>query len=474
MVDVHNRFVIVVCYCHYTLNDYCAILSCRISFIVFGFCAVYCGSACFFCLNIVFLGFMLEVLDLDAFGRGVVRDAGQVVFVEGALPGELVRYEPFSVKRRFIEARVVELGRVSSDRVPPKCEFYEACGGCALQHLAVEKQREAKFLRWQNALMRAVGVLPHVLFAPVAVSAWHYRTRSRLALSYKGDKVRLGYYARHSNDVVDVDFCPILSEPLSRIFSPLRALLQDILPLRVRGVSVHQGEGGCVLDLRADAPLPQALLRDWARAFSWQVLVNGREVFARDVGDFLYYSLPDFDVRIRFSPDDFTQVNPLLNRLLVSIVMDRVRFFAPNEAVDFFSGLGNFSLPLARLGMDVLALEGVHEMVSVLKEQANAHGLNVHAKRADLFKVHIKDMKFWQKKPFWLLDPPRAGAKELLQALSPKSALRDVVYVSCDSATFVRDARILLDKGFEMVYGGVLDMFTHTAHVESVVHFRKV
>ncbi len=414
----------------------------------------------------------VEVSGLDFQGRGIARDNGQVVFIRGALPGESVTYRTKAKKKRFVEAEVDDILVPSPQRIQPACPHYDKCGGCALQHLSFSAQVEAKQALWLEQLQRIGRVEPDEVIEPIEGVPWHYRARTRLAVSYQGKVVHLGFFARNSHQVINVDDCLVLDEKLSAVLPSLRLLLQDLLPQRVDTVSLHRGDNQCALALESTSALAMDKLTQWQQQHGndWSVWLNGN--YIAGCKQHLFYSLPDFSVNIEFSPDDFTQVNPLVNRELVNTAITWALADSPQAAMDFFAGLGNFSLPLARRGVDVSAVEGVKEMVQRMSTIAAQNNLDdaVAPSMADLFAPTKKQMREWVKKDIWILDPPRAGAAQLLRAM-PKKAVKKMVYISCDPATLARDAAILADKGYRLVHGRIANMFAQTAHVESVSLF---
>lgn len=416
----------------------------------------------------------VRVQDIDIYGRGVARDEGRIVFIEGALPDELVDYQPLKRQKRFLEAKVGRIYEESPARIAPLCPYYEQCGGCALQHFAFEAQVQAKERFFTQQLQRIGQTSVQELLPPIAGKPWRYRTRTRLAVQYHDNAVRLGYFARASHEVVDVADCLIIDEQLAAVLPGVRDLLTALLPKRIKSLSLHRGEAACALQLESDAVLPLDVLEDWQRRQqgNWALWLNA-ECMAGDAQG-LFYDLPAEAVRIAFAPQDFTQVNPVVNRALVAQAMAWVAESQAESVVDFFAGLGNFSVPMAKRGLQVQAVEGVREMVERMQAVAaqNAVQERLAARREDLFKPSKKALKQWQQQDLWFLDPPRAGAAELLRAMD-KDKMRRMIYVSCDSATLARDAQILAQKGFVAKVGLVANMFAQTAHVESMVRFER-
>ncbi|SUO93528.1 TRAM domain-containing protein [Suttonella ornithocola] len=412
---------------------------------------------------------------LDFRGRGIARLDGQVIFIEGALPGETVTFREINKKKRFVEASVNRIIDASEYRTEPACPYYEKCGGCALQHVEADEEVVLKIELWKEQLRRIGKVEEQNLLSPIVGDAWRYRVRSRLAVSYEGDIISVGFRARRSHDVIDIKDCLILAYPLAAALPSLSDLLAKLLPLKVTALSLHKGEQTCALAIACDKNLPLEILKDWvlSQKENWQVWVNHQCIIGEEKD--LFYDLAEFDVRVNFTPDDFTQVNPTVNHQLVSQAVEWIQPQKEKEIVDFFAGLGNFSLPFARLGAKVYSLEGVQEMVKrgELIAQKNHLKHLIETARVDLFAISGKAIKVWQTKEVWFVDPPRAGAQALMQTLVKSKKPSKIVYVSCDSATLARDAKLLNNAGFQLKSARVANMFARSAHIESISLFER-
>ena len=423
----------------------------------------------------------LDVTALDAEGRGVARNAqGKVVFVDGALPGETVEALPLHGKRSFDVARAVSILHESSARREPRCPHFGACGGCATQHIDARTQVAAK-QRWlEDCLARIGKVQVGTLLSPIYGDEWGYRRRARLSVRHVASKGALvGFRERRSTYVADMQSCDVLPPPVSALIPRLRELIAQLsVRERVPQIEVAVGDDATVLVFRHLLPLTaedEAHLRRFAASTGVHVWLQpgGPDSAAplqpakRDV---LSYRLPQYDVRIAFEPTDFTQVNDSMNRALVSRVM-RLLDPQPGERIaDLFCGLGNFSLPIARLGADVIGFEASHALVARARENAAANGLVAQFEAVDLFHSRIDAFGPFDKV---LLDPPREGAIEVVKRIGAAWPRR-MVYVSCDPATLARDAGVLVHtKGFTLEAAGVVNMFPHTAHVESVALFER-
>ncbi len=425
---------------------------------------------------------ILEVLALDAAGRGVARNPdGKVVFVEGALPGETVEARLVGGRRSFDLMRATAVLHASSGRRAPRCAHFGRCGGCATQHADARTQVAAK-QRWlEDCLQRIAKVEPGCILAPIHGEEWGYRRRARLSVRYlaKTGVAMVGFRERRSTFVADMDGCEVLPPHVAALIPGLRQLVAGLsIRERLPQIEVAVGDEAVVLVFRHLLPLTvedQAALRDFSRETgTWVWLQPGgpdtAHPFAPETGRALHYTLPEFGVRIEFRPTDFTQVNHGVNRLLVARAV-RLLDPQPGERIaDLFCGLGNFALPIARRGAQVTGFEGSAGLVARARENAALNGLEARFESADLAATGIRAFGPFDK---LLLDPPREGAVELVKAL-PQEWPRRIVYVSCDPATLARDAGVLVHtRGFALSAAGVVNMFPHTAHVESIALFER-
>jgi 23S rRNA (uracil1939-C5)-methyltransferase len=424
----------------------------------------------------------LNVHALDAGGHGIARNSeGKVVFVEGALGGETVEAQLLRSKPKFDTARTVRVLKESFGRRAPPCPYYDNCGGCAIQHADSRTQVAAK-QRWLEDCFERIGkVEPECLLAPIYGEECGYRRRARLSVRYVEKKggALVGFRERRSTFVTDIQGCIVLPPHVSALVPGLRELVGKLsIRERMPQIEVAVGDEAVVLVFRNLLPLTQedeALMRAFADAASVQVWLQPRgpdsaALFHPVPAPELFYSLPEFGLRIAFLPTDFTQVNHAVNRLLVSRAV-RLLDPQPGERIgDLFCGLGNFSLPIATRGAQVIGIEGSKALVERARRNALANGLTAQFEAGNLFEPNLAPFGAFDK---LLIDPPREGAIELAKAL-PDTWPRRIVYVSCDAATLARDAGVLVNtKGFRLAAAGVVNMFPHTAHVESVAMFER-
>ncbi len=422
----------------------------------------------------------LAVVALDAEGRGVARNPdGKVVFVEGALAGEVVEARLVRSRRSFDLMRATTVLQESSGRRAPRCAYFGVCGGCATQHADARTQVAAK-QRWLEDCLQRIGkVEPGCILAPIHGEEWGYRRRARLSVRYLATQgvAMVGFRERRSTFVADMDGCEVLPPRVAALIPGLRRLVALLsIRDRVPQIEVAVGDEAVALVFRHLLPLSaedEARLRDFARQAGIQVWLqpggpDSAHPFAPEAGPALHYTLPEFGVRIEFRPTDFTQVNHGVNRLLVARAV-RLLDPQPGERIaDLFCGLGNFALPMARCGAQVSGFEGSAGLVERARQNAALNGLAVRFESTDLARHGIGSLGPFDK---LLLDPPREGAVELIKALPPDWPRR-IVYVSCDPATLARDASVLVHtQGFALGAAGVVNMFPHTAHVESIAVF---
>lgn len=422
------------------------------------------------------------VESLDREGRGVAHVDGKAVFVEGALPGERVAYEVRVQKPSYDTAVATRIVRAAGARTDPRCPHFGVCGGCAMQHVDGRTQVAAKQRILEDALWHVGRVRPETLLPPIAGPEWGYRQRARFSARYVPKKggVLVGFREKRSSYVADMGECHVVPPHVAALIPRLRELIGGLsLRDRLPQVEVAIGDAVTVLVFRILQPLTgedEGRLRAFAEAARVQVWLqpagvdSARAFHPLDAAP-LYYTLPDFGVRIDFLPTDFTQVNHAVNRVLVRRA---VRLLAPRageRVLDLFCGLGNFALPLASVGACVVGVEGNAGLVERARRNAIANALVAQFEAADLF-----DPAACARLPrcdAMLLDPPREGAIEVVKALGDPGPAR-IVYVSCDPATLARDAGVLVQaKGYRLTAAGVVNMFPHTAHVESIARFER-
>ena len=464
---------------------------------------------------------LLSVESLDIEAQGIAhRVDGKVVFIEGALPYEVVTANVYRKKPSFEKAMVMQIYRESSQRVTPGCPHFGmhtgACGGCKMQHLHIGAQVAVKQRVLEDNLQHIGKLKADHLMRPIEGPAWGYRYRARLSVRYvrKKGEVLVGFHERKSSFVTDMQSCPVLPPHVSRMLLPLRALIASLdAKETVPQIELACGDSITALVLRHMEELSDSdkiRLRAFAAmnpGLQWWLQPGGLETVAlldEDVPQ-LSYALPEFGVVMPFKPTDFTQVNPHINQVLVSRAMRLLDVQPDERVIDWFCGLGNFTLPLATRAREVLGVEGSEVLVARARENYelnNALGKLIRGQEAttfiarNLFEMTPAMLVKDGLADKWLVDPPREGAFELFKSLvalhqqiitgvpcddgiHQQSLVlgnwalpKRIVYVSCNPATLARDAGVLVQSGaYRCTSAGVVNMFPHTAHVESIAIF---
>ncbi len=433
---------------------------------------------------------------LDQEGRGVAHVEGKTIFIDGALPQENVTYQSQRIKASYEIANVVEVLTPSSQRVAPKCPHFGLCGGCKLQHLDAKSQVEEKQKLLEADLQHIGKVKAKSMLPPLYGPTWGYRHKARLSVKYvqKKERVLVGFKEKGTRFVADMNSCEVLVPEVSALIAPLQAMIFELsIRDKLPQIELAVGEGNqnnpresapvIVLILRIMDVLienDETLLKAFADNHKVQIWTQTKgpdtiKSYWPEASPILAYSLPEFDLNYPFKPNEFTQVNPQINREMVHSAMQLLNPQAGENIADFFCGIGNFTLPIARNGAQVLGLEGLANLVERANESAKLNNIsNVTFGVADLFKMTPESLTELGKFDKWLIDPPRDGAHELVKAISENTAPNTIVYVSCNPATLARDAGILVnEKGYTLVSAGVINMFPHTAHIESIALFVK-
>ncbi len=427
------------------------------------------------------------VESLDQEGRGVAHVEGKTIFIDGALPNEKVTYQSYHIKASYEIANVVEVLKPSNQRVIPKCPHFGLCGGCKLQHLDFAAQVAAKQRLLENDLKHIGKVKPENMLPPLYGPTWSYRHKARLSVKYveKKQRVLVGFNEKATRFVSDMNSCEVLVPEVSALIEPLQALIVQLsIRDKLPQIELAVGESQViVLIFRIMDALnanDEILLKAFADRHSVQIWTQTKgpdtiKPFYPLHGSPLQYSLPEFGLTYPFKPNEFTQVNPQINQVMVRRAKQLLAPQAGESIADFFCGIGNFTLPIARSGASVLGLEGLANLVDRANESATLNKINnVKFGVADLFKITPERLAELGKFDKWLVDPPRDGAFELVKAVTTETAPKRIVYVSCNPATLARDAGVLVnEKGYSLSAAGVINMFPHTAHVESIACFIK-
>jgi len=447
----------------------------------------------------------VDALDIEA--QGVARRPdGKVVFIDGALPFELVSARVHRKKNNWEQGTLTEIHRESSQRVRPRCPHFGlhegACGGCKMQHLDVAGQVAIKQRVLEDNLWHLGKVKAETVLRPIEGPAWGYRWRARFSVRHvrKKETVLVGFHERKSRYVADIRECHVVPRHVSDLLLPLRELIGSMDAIETcPQIELACGEEVTALVLRHLEPLSEgdlARLRAFAAAHAgvqWWLQPKGPDTvrLLEEGGPQLSYSLPEFGITMPFKPTDFTQVNPHINRVLVSRALRLLDVQDTERVIDWFCGLGNFTLPLATRAREVLGIEGSEALVARSRENYERNrvlartGFELAATKfvaRNLFEMTPQQLVSDGAAEKWLVDPPREGAFALAKALADLHqdpslapgwrAPQRIVYVSCNPATLARDAGLLVHQaGYRCTAAGVVNMFPHTAHVESIAVF---
>ena len=448
---------------------------------------------------------IVESLNLEA--QGVARPLdeqgipGKVVFIDGALPGEEVEFESYKIKSKFELAKLKQIYRASASRIAPKCPSFQECGGCSMQHMDARAQLAIKQRVLEDNLKYLGRVRPEVLLRPIAGPTWGYRYRGRLSIfKIPKGRVLVGFHQKKGSRITDMLSCDILPPHVSDLLPQWRELISQLsIPGKMAQLEFAIGEGEqvnlfkTVFVLRHLEPLSshdENLLKNFSE-------IHGVDLWLQSAGlesakpfhpqnSFLCYRLPEFGIEMPFKPTDFTQVNHQVNQVLVGRAV-RLLDPQPHERViDLFCGIGNFTLPLARYSSQVFGVEGSELLTQRALQNAKHNQLDASVSFAcdNLFEVTASTIRSWGTADKWLIDPPRDGAMALSMALAELAQSKDardqsylpkrVVYVSCNPATLARDVGILVGQaGYRLKSAGVINMFPHTSHIESMAVFER-
>lgn len=431
-------------------------------------------------------GLLIESLDHE--GRGVAHLNGKVIFVDGALPGERVLHSTYRKKDSYEQAQASAILKPSPFRVEPRCAWFGICGGCTHQHAHEAAQVAAKQRVLEDCFDHIAKLRPESMLPPIHGPTWGYRRKARLSVRYVPKKggMLVGFHERRSSYVADMLGCEVLPAGVGALLQELRKLVEGLsIRDRLPQIEFAMGDTEKVLVLRILEPLStedEVRVKAFADRHGVQMWLQTKgpdtaKLFYPEDAPTLAYSLPEFGVTMPFKPTEFTQVNHDVNRMLVRRAV-RMLDPRPGERIaDFFCGLGNFTLPIARRGAEVVGIEGSSGLIARAIENARLNDLagRTRYQVMDLFQIEAPVLAALGRFDKWLIDPPRDGAIELVKSLPDDgSGPARIVYVSCSPATLARDAAVLVhQKGYRLRQAGVANMFPHTAHVESIALFER-
>ncbi len=420
-------------------------------------------------------------------GRGIARIEGKTTFIEGALPQETVMFQYTMKKSDYDEGVTVSIVEPSPQRVEPNCPHYALCGGCSLQHLDGQAQIHEKQTLLLDVLARVGHCQPETVLPPLTSALWNYRNKARLSVRYveKKQATLVGFREKKNpRYITEINQCPVLNKQVDAELVHLRQLIDSLDDSHcIAQIEVAAGDTDVALifrNLTALTPADEEKLRQFAQTANVRIYLQpaGPDsvylFYPENAGTYLSYRLPEHNVEFKFLPTDFTQVNAGLNRLMVTHALNLLALEPDDVVLDLFCGLGNFSLPLARKSKKVVGVEGSEAMVERARMNAQGNGIT----NAEFFCANLEDETaltglLHHKFNKILLDPARLGAMDVVKQID-KIYPERIVYVSCNPATFARDADILVNQhGYRMMSAGVMDMFPHTSHVESIALFVK-
>lgn len=425
----------------------------------------------------------IETLSHD--GRGIAREEGKTRFVDGALPGERVMAKMVSSRRKFDELRIEEVLEASPERIAPPCDYADLCGGCSLQHMAPDAQIRFKENTLREHFAHFGGIEPEQWIEPMTSPSLGYRRKARLGVRFvaKRDSVLVGFREKRNSFLADINRCVVLDPRIGERIEPLRYLIRSLDAYQhIAQVEVACGDDVAAMIFRNMIPLGDhdlTALVAFGQAHDLHIYLQPKgpdtvhRIWPEEGEERLSYRLPEFDLTMKFHPMDFTQVNADINQRMVHRAIEWLDVQPGDRVLDLFCGLGNFTLPLARKATQVVGVEGDDAMVLRGRENAELNGLsNVSFHGANLQGDFTGES--WASEGFdrILIDPPRSGALEICEHLTAFGAKR-IVYVSCNPATLARDAGVIVSKGYRLIQAGVMDMFPHTTHVESIALFEK-
>jgi 23S rRNA (uracil1939-C5)-methyltransferase len=430
--------------------------------------------------------FSINLESLSHDGRGVAHHPdGNTIFVDAALAGEEIDYKYTNQRAKFDEGRCVTVYKEHPDRVKPQCEFYDICGGCSMQHLSSTAQITHKQSILLEQLHHFGDTQAEQILTPMQDNHWGYRRKARLGVKYvyKKETVLVGFREKQSPFITEITHCPILDKRVDSLIVPLRELILELICREgIPQIEVACGDDKIALVFRHLQSLSmkdKQVLQNFAEQHNIDMYLQSggpssvTKFYPNDGYERLSYHLKDFNLEMLFHPMDFTQVNGGINQKMLTLAIQLLDLTPEDNILDLFCGLGNFSLPIAKNSHHVTAVEGDQAMVDRGRENALHNGID----NIDFFAANLAGNFYdedWASKGFdkLLIDPPRSGAYEIVQHLSVFNASR-IVYVSCNPATLARDAKVLLEQGYQLKKVGVMDMFPQTTHVESIALFLK-
>ncbi|OCG01448.1 23S rRNA (uracil(1939)-C(5))-methyltransferase RlmD [Gilliamella sp. wkB112] len=424
----------------------------------------------------------VTISSLDSFGHGVTHHKGKTIFVKSALPNEIVDIQLTEDKKNYAKAKVIKYHNKSAERIIPKCDYYQKCGGCELQHISSHLQQQSKYDALIKLLQKESGAFlePVLAHSPqiIADQPYHYRRRARLAINIIKGELYIGFRQAESNQIINIEHCPVLVPQLDKLLAPLQHCLRKIKQINALGhIELIYVDSGIILVLRHTKSLTETdtnLLKQFAQNHNLSLYLHGDDL-VHIIGKTEHYYLINH-LKLTFSPLDFIQVNSKINQKMITQALDWLDLKSTDEVLDLFCGMGNFSLPMATLCKSVTGIEGVNALVEKAKFNTILNSSNLCAKSNFLTSNLDDSQQFlrWSQTTFnkVLLDPARSGALNVIIEIV-KIKPSKIVYISCNPATLARDSKLLIAAGYQIAKVAILDMFPQTKHIESMLLLTK-
>lgn len=426
---------------------------------------------------------VVKIVDIDQDGRGVAKIGDKVLFLHNAMLDEQVEFDILKKKKNILFGRAITINNPSPDRVNPLCKHYNHCGGCAMQHFSEESQIEFKNKSFFHTLKNLGQVEPDEKIKPIFLEFTGYRHKARLRVKYvaRKDEVLVGFNERLTHFLTDMHECKVLPEKISNLITPLRNLIRQLsIYNKLPQIEFASNQERDILIFRILEELNESdivLLKSFQEKNEIEVWTQSKgpetvKPLFENINPKVSYILRKRNLEISFNPSGFIQINPFINELMIEKALDLLEPKNEDIIIDFFSGLGNFTLPIAQNAKNVIGIEGSEVLVELGKLNAKNNNLkNVVFTFADLFKIDENFYESIKHANKWLLDPPRDGAMALIQGMPDHIRPKRIIYVSCNAATLARDANILTSKGYNYQSAGILNMFPNTSHIESISMF---
>jgi len=431
--------------------------------------------------------FITTISSISHEGKGISYEDDKTIFIDNALLDEEVEYKIIKKKKNLAFAKSLKILKPSSQRIEAKCDVYGICGGCSMQHFDEGVQLAYKQRAFEETLKHVGNVLPETILSPISGPLWHYRHKARLRVKYvlKKQKVLIGFNEKLSHFLTNMDSCPVLPKKLSDLIKPLQDLFLKLsIREQIPQIEYASNQIRHILVLRILQSLTkedEIILKDFQdlNEIEFWIQTKGYDTVKplfETTKDYVTYKNKEFNLEFLFNPTGFTQINPFINEILIRRVMALLEPKKSDLIFDFFSGIGNFTLPIATSGANVLAVEGDKMLVDSGNNNAIKNNLsnNVRFKEADLFNIEKNELLLLGQADKWLIDPPRLGALNLINLLDDQIKPKLIIYISCNPATLARDSDILVNKkNYSFKKGGIVNMFPHTSHVESIAVFER-